>query len=254
MELIIRGLTLLLIIYVINLFKVRTEYNYDFNTDDPYIRMNRGYLYLGIGMSAVAMILSIVFYFASNDVMSIACFIFVFPGALFIAAYYGYIIKYDNEKIEYSYFFEKPHVIYYKDVIDVQIGLDTVIKTKSKKLVIPSYMTNCVALLWTMSPYTKRLKKRKKKNIPKVRPFGESIERPRDFMIAFGMFLSFTAGVAIAILVTDFSLKNLSYMLGLNFCSFGFVFLIIHSVKRAHSSAFWRKVAMCIVGELNLRK
>ena len=246
MQLILQVIAMISLYVCIALFRYKTERNFEFNLEVPAIRMHKGYLILGVVLSASLCLLATWIYLDGSEVASFVVFIFALLSASLIFAYFGFRITFDDEKIVYRHFFENPKIIYYKEITEIEHGLDLIIKTKEKRLVVPNYMTNTVALTLKMMPY---LPKRKKiKEIPKVRRFVDSVERPYEFIVVFwileivicgfyiGLFIN--QGITISTNVPIFVLGCVS----MGICS-ALVFLCVHSAKRAHSSAFWNKVA-----------
>lgn len=241
MQLIVQVLSLLTIYLLIAIFKYKTEHNYKFDLDCPCIKMHKAYLIVGIILSAIMSVLSIT-EFANDELLAFVFFILALFSSLLIFAYFGFRIVFDEEKIVYRYFFEAPKTIYYKDITEVRVGLDLVIRTKDRKLTVSNYMTNMPALLIKMMPYLP--KKKKVKEVPKVKSFFDAVERPMDYVIVFIVVEVVMTLVSVMLLISPRSDTQVRIGIGIVwFLLLGFFFLCIHSAKRAHSSAFWKKIA-----------
>lgn len=251
MQLIIQILSLATVYVSIALFKFKTEHNYKFDLDCPCIKMHKAYLMVGIILSTVMSVLSVIA-FTDDELLAFIFFIIALLSSSLIFAYFGFRIVFDDEKIVYRYFFEAPKTIWYKDITEVRVGLDLVIRTKDKKLTVFNYMTNMPALLIKMMPY---LPKRKKlKEVPKVKSFFEAVERPMDLIIAFIMAEVAVALVFVMMLTYPKADTQVRVFIGiLWFLLSGIFFLCIHSAKRAHSSVFWNKVAKILFKDGYLR-
>ncbi|MBE6553544.1 MAG: hypothetical protein E7666_04285 [Ruminococcaceae bacterium] len=242
MQLILQIISLLCIYVLVAVFKYKTERNFDFNLDSPYIKLHKAYLVIGGSVSILACILSVWSFLQISKSLSFVLFVFALLSSLLVFAYFGFRIAFDDEKIIYRYFFENAKTIYYKDIIEIRHGLDLIIKTNSRQLVIPNYMTNMGALLLKMMLF---LPKRKNvKEVPKVRSFFESVERPREFLIVFvGLEVVFSALFAWFLIASNFDSRVIIFAAICMSAISGLFFFCVHSAKRAHSSVFWNKVA-----------
>lgn len=242
MQLIVQIVSLLCTYALIVIFKYKTEHNFKIDLKVPYIKIHKAYLIIGVVLSTVFAVLSAWLFLELSKALSFLAFIFAVLWSLLVFSYFGFRIVFDEEKITYRYFFEKPKHIFYKEIVEIRHGLDLIIQTKDQKLVIPSYMTNVGALLLKMMPY---LPKRKKvKEVEKVRSFFDSVERPLEFVIVFVMLeVVFIALFVWFLIASHFDSRVIAIMGVCLGAITALVFLCVHSAKRAHSSAFWRKVA-----------
>ena len=248
MQLIVQILSLIAIYILITVFKYKTENNFNFDEEVPYIRMHKGYGIVGIGCTIICVFFSIGVYLEGSEALSIAFFVLAAISSLLFFSYYGFRIAFDKEKIVYRYFFETPKTIFYKDIVEVRVGLDLIIRTKDRKLTIPNYMTNIPALLLKMMPY---MPKRKKiKEVPRVRSFSEAVERSQEFIIVFAILEIFFIGFGVlGAIATKFDTTLILVSSLLWGAITGMIFLCVHSAKRAHSSSFWNKIANLLFKE-----
>ncbi len=233
----------LLGIYIfVMVLKYKTENQFKFNSDTPYIKIHKAYLIVGGGTTILFVALSIFAFLQLSEQLSFILFIFALLSSSLVFSYFGFVIFFDDEKITYRYFFENAKTIYYKDIMEIRHGLDLIIKTNSRQLVIPNYMTNTVALLLKMTPF---LPKRKKvKEVPKVRSFFESVERPKEFLIVFvGLEVVFAAISVWFLVASNFDSRMIIFVVVCMSVISGLFFFCVYSAKRAHSSVFWNKIA-----------
>ncbi len=242
MQLIIQIIALAGIYVGVGWFRYKTEHNYEFDLNCCNIRLHKGYLWLGLILTVVEVGMSLWTYLDGSEGVSLIFFILSLLSSLLIFAYLGFRITFDDEKLAYRRFFEKPKTIYFKDIREIRCGLDIEIQTKTQKLVIPNYMTNTAALMVKMMPYLP--KKKKIKTVPRVRRFRDSVERAGEFIFAFALLDVALLGVFIWVNIAQKFDPTTFYVLGglLIFIN-GVFFLMVHSAKRAHSSRFWGKIA-----------
>lgn len=242
MQLIVQVLSLIGIYIAIGVFSAKTEYNFQFDEEVPCVRMHIGYAIVGIGCTIICAVFSIVECVDGNEGLSALFFFLGALSSLLFLAYYGFRITFDKEKIVYRRFFESPKTIYYKEIVEVRVGLDLLIRTKNQKLVIPNYMTNVPALLLKMMPYMP--KRKKVKEVPRVKAFSDSVERPMEFIIMFAVLEIFVTSVGLCVMIySKFDAASILAFSVVWFITTGMIFLCVHSAKRAHSSSFWNKVA-----------
>lgn len=210
------------------------------------VTLHPAYAVLGVVISLICCILSFVAYNAENMDTAVAIFFFVMAliGPVFVLGYLGYRITYDEEKITYRRFFEKPKTIYYKDIVDLKMGMDLKIKTIDRTLRIKNDTVNFKKMFTYVEPRVEKRVETEPKPVPKVRKYVDSVERPGDHICCF---IVLTVGMSIlgGILIF-YRPPTIGIIAVACFCvifAILFSFLSIHSAKRAHSSKFWKSVS-----------
>ena len=92
----------------------------------------------------------------------------------------------------------------------------------------------------------------------KVRKFRDSVERPGEFIFGFVVMEIFAVAIPVVAALEGIgdSYRGLvlTFVVGLPVVLNAFILLIVISVKRAHSSKAWRKVAKVLVRNGYLKK
>ena len=92
----------------------------------------------------------------------------------------------------------------------------------------------------------------------KVRKFRDSVERPGEFIFGFVVMEIFAVAIPVvaALEGTGDSYRGLvlTFVVGLPVILNAFILLTVMSVRRAHASKTWRKVAKLLVRNGYLRK
>ena len=192
---------------------------------------------LGFGVAAIVM------YVIDETEFSIVFFVMTLLFSSLIFGYFGYLVTYDEEKITYRLFFEKHKTIYYKDIVDLQMGMDLKIETGDRLIRIPSYTVNQEKMFAYVKTYVNKIVKRKAKAMPKVRKYVDSVERPGEFIAVFLIMMTATIVFSIVVCVYEPCGKTFLAMGSITGIGILFVWFSIYSAKRAHSSDFWKKVA-----------
>ena len=93
---------------------------------------------------------------------------------------------------------------------------------------------------------------------PKVRKFRDSVERPGEFIFGFVVMEIFAVAIPVVAALEGIgdSYRGLvlTFVVGLPVVLNAFILLTVISVKRAHSSKAWRKVAKVLVRNGYLKK
>ena len=161
-------------------------------------------------------------------------------------------------------FFGKYKTIYYRNIIDIEYGLDLIIRTKNDTLRIPNYTVNFKALYGYLSSIINLENKKTKDIIPRVRKFRDSVYRSNELYFAFGLFLFLGVGFEILLAYLYFrgeipfdDKSALIFVIIMSIVSIVvipcYVVLAIISAKRAHSSKKWRKIARLLIKESYLK-
>ena len=219
------------------------------------LRMNKAYCVIGYVALAVLGILAIVLYFNSGIEVALIAVAFAILPTLLIIGYYGYRIVYDKSTIEVK-MFAKIKSIKLKNVIAVENGMDLIVRTKDDTFTIHNYMTNITELYQFLLQNIKLSDEKQK--IPMVRRFKDSIYRPNETIFAF-ILMGLLAFGLLAIIIWAYSIGSIrtrkDLFIGLSIVLFFatiftiFITLSVISVKRAHSSKKWRKIAKLLIKE-----
>lgn len=252
-------LLVVVIYFAIGYFRFFTEQK-RLDKEHKYLHLNSGFFlvgFLGTVISIVLAILAVIFKLYAFGVLLLA-FGIVFSFVL--SGYYGYRIYFDDEKIVYRKYFESYKAIYYKDVTKIVFEYDLEIKTKKKKLTVPCYMANFNLLLESVKGNCPEKAMKKVDPKVKVRKFSDSVNRPGEFIFAF--VLMYLLDVCLIVFLIPGFLNGEIFSSGLSVAMifivaivgcFSFPIVTVISVKRAHSSKFWRKVARVCVREWYLK-
>ena len=206
------------------------------------VTLHPAYAVLGVVISLICCILSFVAYNAENMDTAVAIFSFVMAliGPVFVLGYLGYRITYDEEKITYRCFFEKPKTIYYKDVVDLKMGMDLKIKTIDRTLRIKNDTVNFKKMFTYIEPRVEKRVETEPKPVPKVRKYADSVERPGEFVVLYVVWLTLCA---VFWIMAFWAVEIIYFAIFVTVFSGIYTFSSIYSAKRAHSSEFWRKIA-----------
>ena len=232
--------------------------------DSSNIKLHPVFCVIGYVTSILFLALSVVLYFYSDIWATLVCVIFSLLSDVTILGYYGYRVKYDNKKLIYRKFFGKYKTILFRNIVNIEYGIDLIIRTKDDTLVIPNYALNVKTLYTYLTDRLKLDEEKTQKLVPRVRKFKESVHRPQELIFAFGLLLLLSVFVEGAfvwlyaagkIVIQEKSV--LIFIIGFNVLS-GivlpfYVILAIVSAKRAHSSKKWRKIACLLIKEHYLK-
>ena len=223
------------------------------------LRLNKAYCVIGYVALAVLGILAIVLYFNSGIEVALIAVAFAILPTLLIIGYYGYRIVYDKSTIEVK-MFRKIKSIKLKNVIEVERGMDLIVRTKDDTFTIHNYMTNTTELYQFLLQNIKLSAEKQKE--PRVRRFKDSIYRPNETIFAF-ILMGLLAFGLLAIIIWAYSIGSIrtrkDLFIGLSIVLFFatiftiFITLSVISVKRAHSSKKWRKIAKLLIKENYLK-
>ncbi len=192
---------------------------------------------LGFGIAAI------VTYAIDETELSITFFVMSLLFSTLILGYFGYRVTYDEEIITYRLFFEKPKTIHYNDIVDLQMGMDLKIETYDRLIRVPNYTVNQEKMFAYVKTYVNKGVKKRAKAVPKVRKYTESVERPGEFIAIF--FIIMVAIGAFGIIAFFCEPGTKTFLIISSFIGAWalYIWLSVHSAKRAHSSEFWKKVA-----------
>ena len=217
------------------------------------VRLSRAFLWIGAAGLALMLPVSIFSIAVFGErTFGYFCVIAAVLFSLFIFAYYGFDLVYDDDTITYRYFFEERKTIKIRDVKRLRKGLDLVIETKEKRLTVRNYMSGTDELYLHLQS---RVSEKQQTEVKKVIRFSEAVERPGEFIAVY--ILVSLVHVGLWIMVIVFSSDNwLGYVLAgaLSVPWAAIVFLSVHSAKRARSSLFWRRIALALFRKGYLRE
>lgn len=223
------------------------------------LRLNKAYCVLGYIVLAFFGILTIFFYIYIDIYAALIAVAFAILPTVLIMGYYGYRIVYDKNTLEII-MFRKIKSIKLKNVIEVERGLDLIVRTKDDTLTIHNYMTNTKDLYQFLLQNTNTNDEKRK--VPRVRKFKDSVYRPNETIFAFALMGALPFAL-LAILIWAYSKGSISthenLFIGLAvvllFATIFSIYIILSviSVKRAHSSKKWRKIAKLLIKETYLK-
>ena len=239
-----QGLTMLLIYSVTSIFLFYSTRDYKGKSNTMKLHLLS--LVIGVIGTVSFLTVAIVIALLSDDPKSWILLFFSILSIPLIIAYFQCRIFYDDEKLIIRNFFGKKKIIFYYEITDIKNGIDTRIFTKETSVNIPNYLSGRFEFLLTLAPHlSKKTGKSAQKAAenPPVRPFRESVWRYKEFYFAYILIYILLIGLFI------FSLNISNGEPGIWFSIVGavvwtlMVFISVHSAKRAHSSAFWRRIA-----------
>lgn len=227
--------------------------------NEKELRLNKTFCVIGYVALAILGILTIFLYFDIGIYAALASALFAILPTILITGYYGYRIVYDKNALEVI-MFRKIKSIKLKNVIEVECGLDLIVRTKDNTLTIHNYMTNTKDLYQFLLQNTNL--SNEKSEVPRVRKFKDSVFRPNETIFAFVLAGSLPFAL-LAIIIWAYSKGSIStqedLFIGLAavilFATIFAIYIILSviSVKRAHSSKKWRKIAKFLIKETYLK-
>lgn len=213
------------------------------------MKLPLAYFIIGIVGTVFFFVISFALALLNQDPASWVVFSFSLLSIPLIIAYFQCRIFYDNEKMLVRNFFGRKKMVYYAEIIDVKNDTNTLIETNDGSSVrIPNDLEGRFELLMTLASqlsgkignHTRAAAKN-----PPVRAFRDSVWRSGEIIVAFVLVYA----VIIALAVMGLFVSNGAPILWMALVGAivwtACVFLSIHSAKRAHRSAFWKKIA-CI--------
>lgn len=207
------------------------------------IRMNAASVVIGIVGTVCFLVPAIVLAIRGDVAFSLVMLSFSVLSIPLIVAYMNCRIFYDENGLTAQNFWRRKKTILYSEITQTEIRQDIVIYAGKKKVVIYSYMVGRFDFMLTMSPKLDRerlAQPKKTSKQPKVRSLRDSVERFSDFMAAIILLILLGIGILVLMIFSGFYW----FILGMSIFPFLLAFLLIHSVRRAHSSKFWRVIAV----------
>lgn len=212
------------------------------------VRLSQAFLWIGcIGSGATIAAAVTALLIFEEYAFGYCCVIFALIFSFIILGYYGFEVRYNEKTIAYRYFFEKRKEITIRGITDLFNGLDLVITTQGGRLTIKNYMSGKDDLYEHLRT---RVSLKKQKTVKKVIRFFDAVYRPVEFVVMY--IITFLLAIVMWFILFYFRLFDNGTEEGyvaMVFCVFlgvalpTIVFMSIYSAKRAHSSAFWHKIA-----------
>lgn len=162
--------------------------------------------------------------------------------------------------------FRKKTVIPYREILSVDVDMDTVIKTPKKKITIYNYMRGRQGLMSAIKKYkesgdhtndTVAPDKKVKAEDKSVRKFSESVNRLSTVLFSYVVCIVIAVGITVFLLYslfTDSPLKQdeaygLLVVVGFAVAAFlvGYVVLAVYAAKRAHRSKTLHAIAKMLI-------
>ncbi len=217
------------------------------------VRMSGTMLAIGIGGNVCFLTPAIILAIRGDMAFSAVMFAFSVLPVILIVAYINCRVFYDEEGLVYRNFFGRRTAIRYNEITKVGQYADTVIYAGKKKVVIYHTMVGRFDFILTMGPKLDQelLKKTKRsRKVGKVRSLRESVDSYSDFMGAIVVVSLLAIGFLLMMLYAGFQW----FLIVISGLAFFMAFLLIHSVRRAHASKFWRAIAIRLYPNVNLPK
>lgn len=254
------------IIYLAVLIVIFITANQDKPTDENVVKLHPIFLVVGIIGFVLFAALTVLMILKSEFT---AAWVFLAIGvlsALMILGYFNNRIFFGRTSMTCRNLFRKKTVIPYREIISVDVDMDTVIKTPKKKITIYNYMRGRQELMSAIKKYkesgdhtndTVAPDKKAKAKDKSVRKFSESVNRLSTVLFSYVVCIVLAVGITVFLLYslfTDSPLKQdeafgLLVVVGFAVAAFlvGYVVLAVCAAKRAHRSKTWRTIAKMLI-------
>lgn len=254
------------IIYLAVLIVIFITANQDKPTDENVVKLHPIFLVVGIIGFVLFAALTVLMILKSEFT---AAWVFLAIGvlsALMILGYFNNRIFFGRTSMTCRNLFRKKTVIPYREIISVDVDMDTVIKTPKKKITIYNYMRGRQELMSAIKKYkesgdhtndTVAPDKKAKAKDKSVRKFSESVNRLSTVLFSYVVCIVLAVGITVFLLYslfTDSPLKQdeafgLLVVVGFTVAAFlvGYVVLAVCAAKRAHRSKTWRTIAKMLI-------
>lgn len=254
------------IIYLAVLIVIFITANQDKPTDENVVKLHPIFLVIGIIGFVLFAALTVLMILKSEFT---AAWVFLAIGvlsALMILGYFNNRIFFGRTSMTCRNLFRKKTVIPYREIISVDVDMDTVIKTPKKKITIYNYMRGRQELMSAIKKYKESgdhtndtVAPDKKVNAKdnSVRKFSESVNRLSTVLFSYIVCIVLAVGITVFLLYslfTDSPLKQdeafgLLVVVGFAVAAFlvGYVVLAVYAAKRAHRSKTWRTIAKMLI-------
>lgn len=254
------------IIYLAVLIVIFITANQDKPTDENVVKLHPIFLVVGIIGFVLFAALTVLMIIKSEFT---AAWVFLAIGvlsALMILGYFNNRIFFGRTSMTCRNLFRKKTVIPYREIISVDVDMDTVIKTPKKKITIYNYMRGRQKLMSAIKKYkesgdhtndTVAPDKKVKAEDKSVRKFSESVNRLSTVLFSYIVCIVIAVGITVFLLYslfTDSPLKQdeafgLLVVVGFAVAAFlvGYVVLAVCAAKRAHRSKTWRTIAKMLI-------
>ena len=254
------------IIYLAVLIVIFITANQDKPTDENVVKLHPIFLVIGIIGFVLFAALTVLMILKSEFT---AAWVFLAIGvlsALMILGYFNNRIFFGRTSMTCRNLFRKKTVIPYREIISVDVDMDTIIKTPKKKITIYNYMRGRQELMSAIKKYkesgdhtndTVAPDKKAKAKDKSVRKFSESVNRLSTVLFSYVVCIVIAVGITVFLLYslfTDSPLKQdeafgLLVVVGFAVAAFlvGYVVLAVCAAKRAHRSKTWRTIAKMLI-------
>ena len=254
------------IIYLAVLIVIFITANQDKPTDENVVKLHPIFLVIGIIGFVLFAALTVLMIIKSEFT---AAWVFLAIGvlsALMILGYFNNRIFFSKTSMTCRNLFRKKTVIPYREILSVDVDMDTVIKTPKKKITIYNYMRGRQELMSAIKKYkesgdhtndTVAPDKKVKAEDKSVRKFSESVNRLSTVLFSYVVCIVIAVGITVFLLYslfTDSPLKQdeafgLLVVVGFAVAAFlvGYVVLAVCAAKRAHRSKTWRTIAKMLI-------
>lgn len=254
------------IIYLAVLIVIFITANQDKPTDENVVKLHPIFLVVGIIGFVLFAALTVLMIIKSEFT---AAWVFLAIGvlsALMILGYFNNRIFFSKTSMTCRNLFRKKTVIPYREILSVDVDMDTVIKTPKKKITIYNYMRGRQELMSAIKKYkesgdhtndTVAPDKKVKAEDKSVRKFSESVNRLSTVLFSYIVCIVIAVGITVFLLYslfTDSPLKQdeafgLLVVVGFAVAAFlvGYVVLAVCAAKRAHRSKTWRTIAKMLI-------
>ena len=221
------------------------------NPDYKVVRMSKAFGVVSYSLMYGTLLLEVFLYFISDIFVSLMVLPLSLLSVLLFLKYYGFEIRYSETDFQYRKFFGNYITITYKDIVDVELGMDLILRTKDDTITFSRHSLGVAEFYVCLLSKVKKPKKQKKV-IPRVRKIKDAVYRPTEFIAAsiVGFFVLPIVAFAL-MLYCVFVAKNVTPgdevpLLVLSGSSLILLplwfFLTYMSITRAHSSKFWKRL------------
>ena len=254
------------IIYLAVLIVIFITANQDKPTDENVVKLHPIFLVVGIIGFVLFAALTVLMIIKSEFTSAWVFLAIGVLSALMILGYFNNRIFFGKTSMICRNLFRKKTVIPYRDIISVDVDMDTVIKTPKKKITIYNYMRGRQELMSVIKKYkesgdhtndTVAPDKKVKAEDKSVRKFSESVNRLSTVLFSYVVCIVIAVGITVFLLYslfTDSPLKQdeafgLLVVVGFAVAAFlvGYVVLAVCAAKRAHRSKTWRTIAKMLI-------
>ena len=106
------------------------------NPDYKIVRMSKAFGVVSYSLMYGTLLLEVFLYFISDIFVSLMVLPLSLLSVLLFLKYYGFEIRYSETDFQYRKFFGNYITITYKDIVDVELGMDLILRTKDDTITV----------------------------------------------------------------------------------------------------------------------